>query len=79
VDCNAPTQIQLHWKTRGASKVELRIDAGPTFATYPGGARDPLVPLTCDGNAHVYELVAKGANGQTATKQLRLEERKLIS
>jgi len=31
VTCNAPTQVQLHWVTRGASKVELRIDGGPVF------------------------------------------------
>ena len=79
VTCNAPTQVQLHWKTIGASKVELRIDGGAVFSTYPGGAREPLVPLTCDGGKHSYELIARAANGDTATKRLELAERELVT
>jgi len=79
VICNAPTQVQLHWTTRGASKVQLRIDGGAVFATYPGGARDPLVPLDCDGETHSYALTARAANGDTATRSLALGERSLVT
>jgi hypothetical protein len=77
--CNAPTQVQLHWKTRLASKVGLSIDGGAVFSTYPGGARDPLVPLTCDGNKHTYTLIAHATNGSITTKSLVLAEREIAT
>ena len=79
VTCSAPTQAQLHWTTRGATKVELRIDGGPVFSTYPDGKREPLVPLACDGKTHTYELTARAANGETATKSLAIAERGLVT
>ena len=59
--------------------MELRIDGGPVFSTYPGGSREPLVPLTCDGDPHTYELVAHAPDGGTATKTIELAERELVT
>ena len=56
--CNAPTMVQLSWLTAGAARVDLHIDGGPVFATYPNGAQSPLVYLACDGKSHTYTLVA---------------------
>jgi hypothetical protein len=73
--CSAPTSVELHWDTPVAATVDLRIDGGDVFATYPGGRGDHLVPLTCDGRTQTYELTVHGADGSTATKTLTLEER----
>ena len=67
--------VELHWETRGASKVELRIDNGPVFATYADGRHDELLPLACDGTPQTYQLTALAADGQSASKTLRLTER----
>jgi hypothetical protein len=75
VDCTAPTSVELHWETPVTATVELRIDGGDVFATYPGGRGDHLVPLACDGLTQTYELTVHGADGSTATKTLTLEER----
>jgi hypothetical protein len=77
VQCNAPTSVELHWDATGATSVTLRIDLDPVFATYGNGANDQLVPLACDGTPHVYTLTARAADGRTATKALRITERKL--
>lgn len=79
VQCNAPTSVELHWETRDADSVTLRIDAEPIFATYGGGSNDKLVPLACDGNAHRYTLTARAADGRTATRSLTLTERVLAT
>ncbi len=79
VTCSSPTQVQLHWTTQGAAKVELRIDGGPVFSTYPGGKREPLVPLACDGNTHTYQLTARAGNGAIATESLAIGERGLVT
>jgi len=76
VPCNAPTDVQLTWEVRGATVVTLRINGGAVFATYPNGRHTPLVPLACDGAAQTYQLTARAANGQSATRTLRLTERK---
>jgi hypothetical protein len=47
----------------------MHIDGGPVFATYPNGSRAELLPLTCDGNAHTYQLVARAG---TATSSAAL-------
>jgi hypothetical protein len=75
VQCSAPTSVELHWETPVTATVELRIDGGDVFATYPGGKGDHLVPLECDGRAQTYELTVTGADGGTATKTLTIEER----
>jgi hypothetical protein len=77
VQCNAPTSVALHWETRGATTVTLRIDAGPIFATYADGGADKLVPLACDGKAHRYLLSARAADGATSERTLTITERKL--
>jgi hypothetical protein len=56
--------------------VTLRIDLEPVFATYRNGANDQLVPLACDGKPHVYTLTARAADGRTATRSLRITQRK---
>jgi hypothetical protein len=66
VSCNAPTMIELKWTTRGAARVEMHIDGGSAFATYPNGTQDQLLPLTCDGRAHTYELVASAGPERTS-------------
>jgi hypothetical protein len=66
--------IELHWTANGADTVELRIDGGDVFATYDNGTRDELVPLTCDGASHTYELVAR-AGGATARSSLTVATR----
>jgi hypothetical protein len=58
--CNAPTSVQLSWLTQNATRVQLSIDNGGVFATYPNGAQSPLVYLACDGKAHTYTLTASG-------------------
>ena len=58
--CNAPTQVQLHWETQDATSVDAADQRRPVFATYPSGTHDPLVPLTCDGNTQTYTLTARG-------------------
>jgi hypothetical protein len=67
--------VELHWETRGANRVELRIDGGAVFATYTDGRHDELVPLACAGTPQTYELTALAADGQRATKTLKLTER----
>jgi hypothetical protein len=57
--------------------VELRINGAAVFATYTDGRHDELVPLACDGTAQTYQFTARAADGQTATKTLRLTERAL--
>jgi hypothetical protein len=56
--------------------VTLRIDLEPIFATYGNGANDKLVPLACDGRPHVYTLTARASDGRTASRALRITERK---
>jgi hypothetical protein len=73
--CTAPTSVELHWQTPVTATVDLRVNGGAVFATYPGGRGDHLVPLTCDGRPQTYELTVHGAGGSTATKTLTLEER----
>ena len=75
VQCSAPTSIELAWQTPVTATVELRINGGDVFATYPGGRGKHLVPLACDGQPQTYELSVTGANGSTATKSLTIEER----
>jgi hypothetical protein len=75
--CNAPTQVELHWETRGAKTVTLRINGGPVFASYANGKRDELVPLACDGTPQAYLLTARAANGDSATKSVTVEPRAL--
>jgi hypothetical protein len=75
VVCNAPTQVELHWVTRHAKTVALHINGGPVFASYPGGTRDELVPLACDGVRQTYALTARAANGTAVTKSLTISER----
>src|SRR5262245_34653186 len=75
VQCSAPTSVELHWETPVTATVELRIDGGDVFASYPGGRGDHLAPLVCDGRAQTYELTVTGANGGTTTKTLTIEER----
>jgi hypothetical protein len=77
VECNAPTSVALHWETRGAATVTLRIDAEPVFATYADGGNDKLVPLACDGKAHRYTLTARAADGKTSARTLTITERRL--
>jgi hypothetical protein len=77
VECSAPTSVALHWETRGATTVILRIDGGPIFATYGGGGNNKLVPLACDGKAHRYTLTARAADGRTAARTLTITERRL--
>ncbi len=79
VQCSAPTSIELHWETPVTATVELRIDGGDVFATFPGGRGDHLVPLACDGRAQTYELTVTGAGGGTATKTLTIDERALAT
>jgi hypothetical protein len=69
--------VALHWETRGAAAVTLRIDAGPVFATYGDGGNDKLVPLACDGKAHRYTLTARAADGTTSERTLTITERRL--
>jgi hypothetical protein len=76
VPCNAPTSVELHWETRGAIRVELRVNGGTVLA-YTNGTHDELVPLACDGRPQTYRLTARAADGQTASKSLRLTERAL--
>ncbi len=75
VVCNAPTQVELNWATRGAKSVTLQINGGPVFASYPNGVGDELVPLACDGNPQTYHLTAHAANGATVGKSLTITER----
>jgi len=75
VPCSAPTSVELHWQTPVTATVDLRINGGDVFASYPGGQGDYLVPLTCDGRPQTYELTVHGAGGSTATRKLTLEER----
>jgi hypothetical protein len=77
VQCNAPTQVELHWETSGANRVELRINSGAVFATYADGPHDELVPLACEGTPQTYQFTARAADGQTATRTLTLTERAL--
>ena len=77
VQCNAPTSVRLRWETRDATRVSLRIDAQPIFATYTNGSNDRLVPLACDGKAHTYTFTARANDGRTATKSLTITEHKL--
>ena len=49
----------------------MHIDGGTTFATYPSGSQDHLLPLACDDRAHNYELVAT-AGSQRTTKTLTI-------
>jgi len=67
--------VELRWETRGASRVELRIDDGPVFATYGDGRHDELLPLACDGTPQNYQLTAIATDGQRASKTLKLTER----
>ena len=75
VQCSAPTSIELHWQTPVTATVDLRIDGGDLFASYPGGRGDHLVPLVCDGRAHTYELTVTGVDGTTASKTVTIDER----
>jgi hypothetical protein len=74
VECNAPTSIELHWQTIGATTVTMRIDGGPVFATYADGTNDKLLPLACDGKPHTYTLTARDAAGRTATGKVVITE-----
>jgi hypothetical protein len=73
VTCTAPTEIELHWATPVTATVELRINGGDVFASYPGGKGDHLVPLACDGTPQTYELTATGGDGSTASKTLTID------
>jgi len=73
VECNAPTSVELHWMTRNATSVTLRINGGDVFATYSNGAHDELVPLECDGTTQTYAFTAHGADSQSMTKTLKLD------
>jgi hypothetical protein len=66
VECNAQTMVELRWTTSGAATVEMHIDDGGVFATYPNGAHAELLPLTCDGNEHTYRLVARAGTSTSA-------------
>jgi hypothetical protein len=79
VECSAPTSVELSWETPVTATVELRIDGGDVFASYPGGKGTHLVPLECDGKAQTYEITVTGANGSTASKSLTIEERVLAT
>jgi hypothetical protein len=74
VQCNSPTSVELHFETKNAASVELRINGG-SFATYPSGRHDVLAPLACDGNTQKYELTARDAHGASVSKTLSLAER----
>ena len=77
--CTAPTSVELHWATPVTATVDLRINGGDVFATYPGGRGDHLVPLECDGRSQIYELTAHGTDGTSATKTLTLQVRIPVS
>jgi hypothetical protein len=66
LQCNAPTSAQFSWTTVGATTVEMHIDGSGVFATYPNGARTELLPVTCDGGTHTYQLVAKAGSAMTS-------------
>ncbi len=71
VECNAQTElIELSWTTSGATKVVLRIDGGDPY-TYSNGAHTEMLPLTCDGKGHKYELTAT-APGTRASQSITL-------
>ncbi len=75
--CNAPTQVELRWESKDAETVTLRINGGPVFASYPNGKHNELVPLACDGKSQTYLLTAHAANGDTATKSVTVNARRL--
>jgi len=58
--------VQLSWLTQNATRVQLSIDNGGVFGTYPNGAQSPLVYLACDGKAHTYTLTALGPGGSVS-------------
>ena len=74
VQCNSPTSVELHFETKNAASVELRIN-GESFATYPNGPHDVLAPLGCDGTTQKYEITARDTHGATVSKTLSLAER----
>jgi hypothetical protein len=76
-ECNAPTSIDLSWTARGATRVDLRIDGGPVFARYQGGAQVQSAPLECDGKSHTYTLTAQAADGTRVTKSLTVATKPL--
>ena len=51
--------------------MEMHIDGGNVFATYPNGSQDHLLPLACDSRTHTYELVAI-AGAERADKTLTI-------
>jgi hypothetical protein len=76
VECNAQTTIiELTWTTSGATNVEMRIDGGPVFARYKNGDHTEMLPLTCDGKAHKYELTAT-AGGTRASQSITLQTKR---
>src|SRR5690242_12950236 len=58
IECNAPTMSEFEWKVTGATKVTLSIDGAAPISTFESGTQDLLLPVTCDGKAHTYTLVA---------------------
>ncbi len=75
VQCTAPTSVELHWETPVTATVDLRINGGDVFATYPGGQGDYLVPLTCDGRPQTYELTVHGAGRRHRDEDADAQER----
>lgn len=71
VECSAETMVELHWTTQGATTVEMHIDGGGAFTTYGNGTYRELLPLSCDGRSHTYELVAR-AGRAVATSSLTI-------
>jgi hypothetical protein len=70
-----PPTITLTWTTMNATGVDLSVDGGGVYGSYPANGNTQII-VPCDGNTHTYELTAKGSGGQTASQTISVATHK---
>lgn len=75
IDCHNGNfqQFTASWNVTGATEVTISIDGPGIYDTYPP-VHEVSLPFTCP-ESHTFLLTAKGADGQTTTKQITLHSR----
>ena len=75
VQCNAPTSVELHWETRGAQTVTLRIDRRADLRDLRRRSERQARAARVRRERTRYTLTARAADGRTATRSLTITER----
>jgi hypothetical protein len=66
--------VVISWSTTGAQSVDISVDnAAKPFATSQSPESQTSVPAPCAPKRHTYRLVARSADGHTATRSATIQ------